>query len=254
MVDLKEQADLAEIQEEEEKAPDYKELLERFERKVHSIPEDSVMAVMYWRRLKAIQGARQNFDHQMRQINQKDSKVFWASLPQEIQAAILPLENDEMRKIYDREEAKHECRIKKELKGSVWYNTVALPAAEHYGLGPLVACQILWCIGDVRRFASFGKLVKYAGLDVRPNGEAPRRKKGAKTGYCAQLHTALYLLAEQWNRNKDCTWRARIDAWKFFYSEKHPEWKKSRVQLAAFRKVEREFLRNLYILWNQMEG
>jgi transposase len=48
----------------------------------------------------------------------------------------------------------------------------------HYGIGPLCAV-IIWAeVGDARRFATSGQLVRYAGLDVTVYSSAGKRSPG----------------------------------------------------------------------------
>src|SRR5690606_15281729 len=129
---------------------------------------------------------------------------------------------------------------------------------EGVGLGPMLAGEFLWTIGSAKRFATFGKIVKYAGLDVR-SGKAPKRQKGQRVTWNPQLRTALYKITEVWNRMPDCVWRARWDGWKVRYAENRPEileekGGKGHIHNMARRKIQREFLRNLWTLWCEFEG
>ena len=63
----------------------------------------------------------------------------------------------------------------------------------HYGIGPLCAV-IIWAeVGDARRFATSGQLVRYAGLDVTVYSSAGKRSPGhlSRQG-SAQLRWAAF--------------------------------------------------------------
>jgi transposase len=67
----------------------------------------------------------------------------------------------------------------------------------HYGIGPLCAV-IIWAeVGDARRFATSGQLVRYAGLDVTVYSSAGKRSPGhlSRQG-SAQLQWAAFEAAK----------------------------------------------------------
>lgn len=239
---------------EERKGVSYEELVERFREKVAGIPEECHEAVMFWRLAKEVQEARIAAEHKLRQTLDIGKKVFWADeVPEQIQATMANLDQNQLRHLRKTEERLTRA-CEKAFKATRWYNEVALPAAEGFGLGPMLAGDFLWYLGTASRFSTFGKLVRYAGLDVTPQGHAPKRRKGHKITYNPNVRTALYKLTEVWLRSPDSTWRAMWDAHKVWYAESRPEWPRGKVHNAARRKVQREFLRNLYHLWLAYES
>lgn len=249
--------------EEQNKAPGYEELVQRFRAKVASIPEECHEAIMLWKMAKEVQLARIAAENNLRQVVETGKRVFWGDeLPESIRNCMVKGDNKYYEMLRQQEDAFVRA-AEKHFKETRWYNEVAIPAAEGFGLGPALAGEFLWTIGCASRFPSFGRIVKYAGLDVTPEGQAPKRKKGAKVTWSPQLRTALFKLTEVWNRNPECIWRARWEGYKAFYRDKYPEKetyeeKKTRyndghIHNMARRKVQREFLRNLYTLWLEYE-
>lgn len=243
---------------EEKKGLSYKELVERFRQKVASIPKDCHEAIMLWKMAKEIQKARIAAENNLRQVVEIGKKVFYADdeIPEQIKAAMIKGDQkyfDSLRK----QEGSFTRACERAFKETRWYNEIAIPAAEGEGMGPMMAGEFLWTIGSAHKFSSFGRLVKYAGLHVR-DGKAPKRAKGQRVDWSPPLRTALYKLSENWNRKPECVWRARWDGWKVWYTENRPhvleeKGGKGHIHNMARRKVQREFLRNLYDLWWEYE-
>lgn len=243
---------------EEKKGLSYEELVERFRQKVASIPEECHKAIMLWMLAKEVQKARIAAENNLRQVMETGKKVFYAGseIPDEIKSVMARGDQkyfDSLRK----QESSFIRACDKAFKETRWFNEVAVPAAEGEGMGPMMAGEFLWTIGSAHRFPSFGRLVRYAGLDVQ-NGKAPKRQKGQRVTWNPQLRTALYKLSENWNRNPEGIWRARWDGWKVWYAENRPhildeKGGKGHIHDMARRKVQREFLRNLYGLWWEYE-
>ena len=240
---------------EEYQAPKFEELLERFQAKVASIPTDCHEAIMYWHMAKKVQAARIAAENRLGQVVKIGKKVFYADgdLPEHVKAVMVKGDKkyfEELRKM----EGLFTRNCEKAFKTTRWYNEVALPAAENIGLGPLLAGEFLWTIGNAGRFETFGKIVRYAGLDVTHAGKAPKRAKGQRITWNPKLRTALFKLTEGWLKMPECIWRARWDGWKVWYAENRPEILKEKggkghIHNMARRKVQREFLRNLWTLW-----
>jgi len=234
----------------------FEKLVEAFRRKVNSIPEECRNAVFYWLLFDRTQRSRIAFQNRLTQTQEAAKRTFWSEgIPPEIQEALVPVEEGStfMAKLKS-EEQKHLRKCKKEFEKTIWYNEVAVAAAEGDSMGPAIAGALLWRIGSVRRFPSFGKFVRYAGLDVTPDGKAPRKSKGNKVTYNPQLRATLFRLSEVWLRSKG-VWRGRWDAWKAHYrarpdlAEENP----GHIHNMARRKILREFLRNLYARWSEYE-
>jgi len=251
------------------KALSYEELVERFREKAMGIPKECWTALFFWQLAIRTQEARIALENQLRQTLNISAKVFWTDgLPDEIRDVMKVDESgfpaseklDMLRQL----ENKYVRLTEKELQKTKWYNEVALPAAESKGLGPMLAGGLLWTIGSAGRFATFGKIVKYAGLHVSHEGKAPKRAKGQRVDWNPKLRTLLFKLTEVWNKMPDSVWRAQWDAWKQIYTETRPEileevsaggtpCGKGHIHNMARRKVQREFLRNLYGLWLDYE-
>jgi hypothetical protein len=249
-------------------APKFKELVERFRKKVASIPPECHTALFYWRMAVYTQENRIALENRLRQTTKIAEKVFWADgLPPEIQATMQITMDatgktrlQELRKL----EEKFTRETEKGFKSSRWFNEVAIAAAEGQGMGPMLAGALLWAIGDAKRFDTFGKFVRYAGLDVTINGAAPKRRRGQHITWNPFLRTTLYKLTEGWNKMPESTWRAMWDGYKEFYRNNRPDLlevknskgedvSKGKIHNMARRKVQREFLRNLYHLWIAFE-
>lgn len=265
--------------EESFKAPSFEVLVERFRQKVALIPQDCHEAIMLWHLARRTQESRIRVSNQLGQVVKVGQKVFWggAELPDRIKRLMLDAENEVMidaagkkEKIkfieaLQRREDAFVRACEKAFKQSRWYTEVALPAAEGVGLGPMLAGSLLWTIGDAKRFPSFGRIVRYAGLDVTPEGQAPKRRKGGRVTWNPELRTTLFKLTEGWNKMPESTWRAMWDGWKAVLAEQRPEileektkdgksCGKGHIHNMTRRKVQREFLRNLYTLWVEFDG
>jgi len=256
-------------EQEEFTPPKFEELVERFRKKVAGIPEECRAAIFYWRLAVQVQEARIALENQLRQTTKVAGKVFWAEeIPPEIKASMELTTSGvgktrlaELRKLED----EFVRNTEREFKKTRWYNEVAIPAAGGQGLGPMIAGALLWSIGSAGRFASFGKIVRYAGLDVTPGGAAPKRRKGQRVTWNPYLRTTLFKLTEVWNKMKESQWRAMWDAQKAIYIQTRPDLlevknksgkdvSKGKIHNMARRKVQREFLRNLYHLWLDYES
>lgn len=249
--------------EEPNQSPKFETLVERFRQKVASMPTECHRAIFYWRMGVYTQEARIALENRLRQTTKIAEKVFWADgLPETVQATMEIVEDNtgkselvKLRKLEDQ----FFRRCRKEFEQTRWYNEVAFAAAEGQGMGPTYAGALLWTIGDAKRFPSFGKIVRYAGLDVQ-DGKAPKRRRGQRVTWNPDLRTALFKLTETWNRMPDSTWRGMWDGYKEFYRNNRPDLletknakgddvSKGKIHNMARRKVQREFLRNLYGLW-----
>ncbi len=252
-------------------APKYEVLVERFRQKVASIPEECHEAIMLWKLTREVQKHRIAAENSVRQTVDIGNKVFWAGedMPDLLRTYMQKAhasQKEGSAKYFFHDLHYREGQLtrlcEKAFKQTTWFHEVVYAAAEGVGMGPMMAGSFLWTIGDAKRFETFGKIVKYAGLHVTPEGKAPKRKKGGKVDWSPDLRTALFKVTEVWNRMPNCTWRAMWDAHKVLYREKFPEKEKYKVNgeektryndghihNMARRKVQREFLRNLYHLW-----
>ena len=272
----------------------FDELQERFIKKMKMIPEECLPAVGYWYAFTKVQKSRIALTNQLFQVigDKKGKRVFWASevLPPEVRegmAHYYQLAIGAKKELYERlkqvvkeQDSDFEIpdfykplnsvedslarRVDSLIRKTRWYNEVLLPVAE-VGVGGVLAVPLLVAIGDAKRFPSFGRLVSYAGLDVTKDGKAPKREKGKPFKKSQLLRKTLFLITEVWNKMPDCKWRIMWDTWKLWY-EQHRPWileektkegkpcGKGHIHNMARRKVQREFLRELYNRWYVWES
>jgi transposase len=91
--------------------------------------------------------------------------------------------------------------IERELRALARRQPGCRALMSHYGIGELTAVTILAELGDVRRFSSSRKAVRYAGLDITVSQSDQRRSPGhlSRQGPPA-LRWALYEAAQQGRR------------------------------------------------------
>lgn len=237
---------------EEKKPLSYEQLREAFQLKVNGIPEECHEALVVWRLFQHTQKLRMAIANKARQAEEIEGKVFWAKgIPDMFTNGLLIL--GQYRDTLQKDEQRLARRADKLMRATNWFQVVAKPAAENNGMGGILACELMWCIGKASRFSSFGKIVRYAGLHVWPNGKAPGRMRGFKIDYNIKLKRALFNLTEVWLKDSDGIWRARWDAYKAAEAEKHPDLTKGHIHNRSRRLVQREFLRNLYTLGVEYE-
>ncbi len=273
----------------------YEELHAEFIKKMKMIPQDCLPAVGYWFAFSKIQKSRIALTNQLFQVNgaKEGKKVFWTDiLPADVLEGMTSYYSitigakkaiyDELKKQLKESDTDFDMpdiykpltsvedslarKIDKHLRESKWFNEVLTPALDGSGgVGGILAVPLLISIADAKRFPSFGRLVSYAGLDVTPEGKAPKRQKGKAFHKNALLRKTLFLITESWNKMPECKWRIMWDEYKKWYTENRPEilleknsegkpCGKGHIMNMARRKVQREFLRNLYHQWYEWEG
>jgi len=264
----------------------------QFIAKMKMIPEECLEAVGYWYAYEKIQKSRIALTNQYLQVAGGGKRVFWASevLPSdvrdgmaryytlaigakkamyEIVKTVIQGEDVEfgileLNKPLNSVEDSLARKIDKSIRETTWFNEVLQPTAK-VGIGGILAVPLLVAIADAKRFNSFGRLVSYAGLDVTKAGRAPKREKGKPFKKSHLLRKTLYLITESWNKMPDCKWRIMWDTWKLWYEENRPELLqevskegkhcgKGHIHNMARRKVQREFLRELYTRWYEWGG
>jgi len=104
------------------------------------------------------------------------------------------------------------------------------------GVGPAVAGGLIAGIKRASRFDDKYALRKYAGMVT---------KKGNQK-FNHQLKRALFHFSEEIIRQNTPIWRELYDDMKIYYAEKHPDWKKGRVNNYAKKFVQTKFLGELY--------
>lgn len=91
------------------------------------------------------------------------------------------------------------------------------------GCGEVIAAGIIAPIGNIMRFKSDAALKKFAGVHVLEDGRFARKRTGSTANWNPQLHQALYLLGDQFNRHPDSAWGQKLREYKVKFREKHPE-------------------------------
>jgi hypothetical protein len=239
-----------------DESPNYEELFERFRQKMAMIPRECWPAMGWLYAHRHLQEQRLRLENRARQLMASDKQVFWARvLPAEVADPIGVVVAGAISSIEKYEEKVKEG-LTNAMRNTSWFLTVAVPAAQNSGItrstGELSAAKILWAIGSARRFATFGKIVKYCGL-APEDGHCAKRRRGHKCGYNPQAFQSLFDLSECWLRNVNSPWRIMWDGYKAACQQKHPDWPKLKVHRWGQRKTMREFLRRLYELWTQWE-
>lgn len=157
-----------------------------------------------------------------------------------------------------------------------------LPSFEIYGqfmepirgIGPRIAGGLIAEIGDIRRFKSPAALCQYCGYGFWQNGEewAVESLANAKhsdagcANYNQYLKQTLWLLGDQFVKQRDPKYRDLYDNYKLRIKEKHPapielklksgksryEWSDKHIHLTAMRKTITRFLWNLWKQWMRL--
>lgn len=148
---------------------------------------------------------------------------------------------------YEAQLAKHlEEMLKEDTFYIIWLSRVK-------GIGPLLAASLMAEMGSPERFNSVSSVWSYFGFKVE-NGEAVRRKKGAKANWNPALKMTAWKIAGQFIKTNGCLGRQLYDRYKAYYIARDgedPKWKPHR---RALRRVAKDFLRCMYVAWReQME-
>lgn len=118
------------------------------------------------------------------------------------------------------------------------------------GVGLLSAASLVAQI-DIEEADTISALWRYCGYAVL-DGERERPRKGEKLHYNARLKTLLYNIGRSLLKAKspyaDLYYRMRE-----YYANVHPEWTKAHNDLAAQRRMIKEFLSHLWITWRALE-
>lgn len=131
------------------------------------------------------------------------------------------------------------------------------------------AAKLLAQIDDIGRFDTVSKLWRFAGLAVM-EGKAEKNQKGEKAHFNNKLKAVCYVIADQFIKQQTPGY---VD---IYYSEKarqrelHPEkietgrktqngkalyqYSDAHIHNRAWRKMIKEFLRDLWLHWRRLEG
>lgn len=134
------------------------------------------------------------------------------------------------------------------------------------GMGPRIAGRIISAVGDIRRFETAPKLIKFLGAHVLPDGTFARRRQGQVANWHGDGRQALYLAADQWNKRPDSYWGKYLRQMKVAYRTRHPveelvekDGRKVRKytdghihKMASWRTMTR-FVRYLFNEWTRLE-
>jgi|CXWL01.1.fsa_nt_gi hypothetical protein len=90
------------------------------------------------------------------------------------------------------------------------------------GMGPRIAGRIISAVGDIRRFETAPKLIKFLGVHVLSDGTFPRRRQGQVANWHGDGRQALYLAADQWNKRPGSHWGKYLRQMKVAYRTRHP--------------------------------
>lgn len=90
------------------------------------------------------------------------------------------------------------------------------------GIGPAIASRFISTIVDIRRFSTAPKLRKFMGVHVNKDGTFPRRRTGTNCSWSPDARQGLYLLADQWVKNKGSDWGGKLLAYKEIFRKRHP--------------------------------
>ena len=104
------------------------------------------------------------------------------------------------------------------------------------GVGPAVAGGLIAGIKRASRFDDKYALRKYAGMVT---------KKGNQK-FNHQLKRALFHFSEEIIRQNTPIWRGLYDDMKIYYGNKHPDWKKGKINNFAKKFIQTKFLGELY--------
>lgn len=242
--------------EEDESPLDFEALLARFLAKIEGIPPECREAMGHLYVYRNLQDQRKRLANRANQMSE-GKRVFWCRVIGGTGLADMKAALSGAAEKLQQSEAAAALSLHQAMRKTSWYRHVAISACQGIGMskdaGTLSAAKLLWAFGNASRFATFGRIVRYARL-APENGKAPGRAKGQRIHYNPAAWQALFDLSETWNRMPDCHWRLMWDAYKIKAAEMHPDWPKWKVHAWGRRKMLREFLRDLYEVWLAWEA
>lgn len=159
---------------------------------------------------------------------------------------------------------KEEVSRKKELFKLVHENPVWQEILEPIkGCGERIAAGLISATGDIRRFSSKSKLVKYFGVHVMQDGRFPRKRKGELANWMAEARQSLYLLGGLFNRLPDSEWGEKLRRYKQNITSRHPEpevngngkkqWTKAHIHKTALWRTLTRFTENYWKQCSRLE-
>jgi len=123
-----------------------------------------------------------------------------------------------------------------------------------YGIGQLLAGQIIAYIGDIKRFDSVPKLCSYFGYGLYDN-KIQSYEKEHNHNYGSEKKAVLYKIASAFIscKSRGSRYGQLYDKYKQIYSEKHPDYTESHIYLMSLRKMCVIFLKHLWKNWRKIE-
>lgn len=117
-------------------------------------------------------------------------------------------------------------------KHPVWKNYLK----DEKGIGAVVAGGLITGIKRASKFDNKYSLRHYAGMITKKNDQT----------FNHQLKRTLYFFIEGIVKARTPKWRELYDNIKIYYQEKHPDWKKGKIDNYARKFVQTKFLDDLY--------
>jgi len=121
------------------------------------------------------------------------------------------------------------------------------------GVGGVIGGQIIYSIGDIKRFPTSASLKNYAGYGFNGDG-IQKRKKGQVSNWSSKLKQAVFLFCDQANRRKGTVWGDMLLKRKEYERGKFPDASKGHIHAKAFRYVGQKFLEHVWKEWRKFEG
>lgn len=118
------------------------------------------------------------------------------------------------------------------------------------GIGPMLAAQLIAMI-DIGRANTVSALWRFAGYAVI-DGERERPTKGEKLHYNARLKKVCYLVGTSFLKSNS-PYRQVYDSGRVYYEANRPEWTKARQHMASMRRMIKQFLCHLWMVWRELE-
>ncbi len=129
--------------------------------------------------------------------------------------------NDRILIALEEEEGFSEKKLTKAVEQLAIYKALR---SEVTGLGPMIATRLICAIQDIRRFSTAAKLKAFCSVHVLKDGRFARSRTGENCNWHPGARQALYLLADQFNRQAKAgtKWGDYLILCKKRLRERHP--------------------------------
>jgi len=173
--------------------------------------------------------------------------------------------NDPIFTALSAEEGKADRSLLKAVEATEVFQKVLNPVE---GLGPAIGSRIISAVMDIRRFEKDSQLKKFMGVHVQPGNEAhptgifPRRRNGEIANWHPDSRQAVYLLVDQFIKNKGSEWGQYFLLCKERLQAKHPvivivdgkkRYTKGHIHKMAIWRCATRFVEWLFTAWWKME-